>query len=102
MQQKTLNILYITLYFLLGSMSLIVVFGFTESMELLVSSPFDGMLSGPLIIGSALLGSIIVLGRYKHKLQLQPYPYFMLGFYTANLSLLLMFVLDADQVQILL
>lgn len=52
-------------------------------------------LNGTLILFSSLIASILIIKLMRKRLSLQPYPYFILGFYIGNLSLLLMFLLDA-------
>jgi hypothetical protein len=70
-------------------------FGFEGSLKILKSSPMNKDLNGTLILFSSLIGSILIISLMRKRLLLQPYPYFMLGFYVGNSSLLLMFLLDA-------
>lgn len=52
-------------------------------------------LSGTIIILSSLIASILMIALMRKRLLLKPYPYFVLGFYIGNLSLLLMFLIQA-------
>ncbi len=52
-------------------------------------------LNGTLILFSSLIACILVISLMRKRLSLQPYPYFMLGFYIGNLSLLLIFLIQA-------
>ncbi len=94
---KTYKIIsiYIISYYCFGIMAFLFTFGLADSLKILKSSPVDKDLNGTLILFSSLIASILIIKLMKKRLQLQPYPYFILGFYIGNLSLLLMFLLDA-------
>lgn len=73
----------------------LLIFGFADSLKIFKSSPMSEDLNGAIILLSSLIACILVISLMKKRLSLQPYPYFMLGFYIGNLSLLLVFLLQA-------
>lgn len=88
-------IIYLISYFFFGMMILIITFGFESTISMFYFSPIKPALNGIVIILSALLASLLVFKLMKNRLLNQPYPYFMLGFYIGNLSLLFIFINDA-------
>ncbi|WP_133131291.1 hypothetical protein [Legionella yabuuchiae] len=87
--------IYITSYYFFGIVVFLFIFGFEESLKMLKISPMTVGFSGPLIFFSSFIATIIVISLMRKRLSLQPYPYFMLGFYIGNLSLLLFFLIQA-------
>lgn len=87
--------IYLFFYYLFGTLVFLAIFGFANSVHILQTAPMSTNLSGCTILLASLLASIIIISLMKKRLAAQPYPYFMLGFYIGNLSLLFMFLLDA-------
>ncbi|KTD09450.1 hypothetical protein [Legionella jamestowniensis] len=87
--------IYITSYYFFGIVVFLLIFGFADSLKILKSSPMTDDLNGTLILFSSLIACILVISLMRKRLSLQPYPYFMLGFYIGNLSLLLIFLIQA-------
>ncbi|WP_298626362.1 hypothetical protein [uncultured Legionella sp.] len=87
-------IIYLGSYYFFGVMLFLFLFGFTASLGLLKSSPFNGDFNGTVILLSAFLASLMVIALMKKRLLSLPYPYFMLGFYIGNVSLLIIFLLN--------
>ncbi|KTD47983.1 hypothetical protein Lqui_2247 [Legionella quinlivanii] len=87
--------IYILSYFLFGVIVFLLVFGFADSFKILKSSPLSNDINGTIILCSSLIASVLIIKLMRKRLSLQPYSYFILGFYIGNLSLLLMFLLDA-------
>lgn len=89
-----LIIIYIISYYFFGIIAFLFAFGFADSLKILKSPPMMTQnLNGTLVLFSSLIASILIISLMRKRLLLQPYPYFMLGFYIGNLSLLLMFLL---------
>lgn len=65
------------------------IFGTHESLKILKKSPLSVDFNGAIILFSSLLAGLLVILLMRKRLSLQPYPYFMLGFYVGNLTLLL-------------
>jgi len=70
-------------------------FGFADSLKILKIPSVTKELSGTIILFSSLIASMFIIARMRKRLSSRPYPYFMLGFYIGNLSLLLMFLFNA-------
>ncbi|MCE3043851.1 hypothetical protein [Legionella sp. 16cNR16C] len=87
--------IYILSYFFFGIIVFLLTFGFADSFKILTTSPLSKDINGTTILFSSLLASVWIIKLMRKRLSLQPYPYFILGFYIGNLSLLLMFLLDA-------
>lgn len=87
-------IIYLGSYYFWGGMLFLFLFGFSASLDILKSSPFNGDFNGTVILLSAFLASLMVIALMKKRLLSQPYPYLMLGFYIGNVSLLIMFLLN--------
>ncbi|KTC76018.1 hypothetical protein Lbir_0087 [Legionella birminghamensis] len=94
---KTYKIIatYIISYYCFGAVVFLFIFGFADSLKILKSLPVSKDFNGVLILFSSLTASVLMIKSMKKSLLLKPYPYFILGFYIGNLSLLLMFLLDA-------
>ncbi|MBA2655485.1 MAG: hypothetical protein H0U70_00680 [Tatlockia sp.] len=90
-----LTISYLFFYFLFGILIFLLFFGWNDSLKILMQSPLESSFSGGLIFVSALFGSILIIAKMKERLSVEPYPYFMMGFYVGNCSLLILFLLDA-------
>lgn len=95
MRMYKLISIYIISYYFFGIVVFLFAFGFADSLKILKSSPMAVDLNGTTILLSSLIASILIISLMRKRLLLQPYPYFMLGFYIGNLSLLLIFLLDA-------
>ena len=76
-------------------MFFLLAFGFADSLKILKIPSVTKELSGTIILFSSLIASIFIIARMRKRLSSRPYPYFMLGFYIGNLSLLLMFLFNA-------
>ncbi|QBR83523.1 hypothetical protein E3983_03610 [Legionella israelensis] len=87
--------LFLSIYWFLGSLLFLFVFGRQFSFDTLMGNPLTSSFNGTHIYLSSLLATIILFLIYKNKLAKQPYPYFMFGFYIGNLSLVILFVIDA-------
>ncbi|RAP37848.1 hypothetical protein B1207_02325 [Legionella quinlivanii] len=87
--------IYILSYFFFGVIVFLLIFGFADSFKILKSSPLSKDINGTIILFSSLIASVLMIKLMRKRLSHQPYPYFLLGFYIGNLSLLLMFLLDA-------
>lgn len=86
---------YIVLYCFFGIVVFLFIFGLAGSLKILKSPPMTNSLNGTVILLSALIASILIILLMRKRLLQQPYSYFMLGFYIGNLSLLLMFLIQA-------
>ncbi len=85
---------YISVYWFLGALCWVTVFGFHHAMVALSAPPnvfFSARLVGP----ATLVATILALYFKKEVLSNRPYDYFIFGFYVGNLSLIIMFVADA-------
>ncbi|KTD56816.1 hypothetical protein Lsan_2976 [Legionella santicrucis] len=94
MKQFRLFALYLLIFWLLGSVLWLTVFGYKAAVSTLIASPYS-MLSGILIFLSSLIATAVLFAFKSKTLATLPYPYFILGFYIGNLSLLILFILDA-------
>lgn len=95
MRMYKLISIYIACYCFFGVMVFVFMFGFANSLKILKSSPMSEDISGVIVLFSSLIASVSVITLMRKRLSLQPYPYFMLGFYVGNLSLLLIFLIQA-------
>lgn len=94
MKTNKLISIYLISYYCFGIMIFLLSFGLTGSLAILKASPVNIGLNGSLILFSSLIATLVVINLMKKRLLLEPYPYFMLGFYIGNLSLLFMFLID--------
>ncbi|HAT1773524.1 TPA: hypothetical protein I8034_002936 [Legionella pneumophila] len=93
-KQLQLFIIYLVCYWLLGSIFWLIVFGYDDSISTLFASP-KSTLSGTLIFLSTFIATALLFVFKRKTFADQLYPYFIFGFYVGNLSLLVLFILDA-------
>ncbi|AUH73602.1 hypothetical protein [Legionella sainthelensi] len=93
MKKFRLFALYLLIFWLLGSMLWLIIFGYREAVSTLIA-PYS-MLSGTLVFLSTFLATAVLFVFKSQTLADLPYPYFILGFHIGNLSLLILFILDA-------
>lgn len=94
MKKFRLFALYLLIFWLLGSVLWLIIFGYREAVSTLIAPPYS-MLSGILIFLSTLIATALLFVFKSQTLAELPYPYFILGFHIGNLSLLILFMLDA-------
>ncbi|KTC91758.1 hypothetical protein [Legionella cincinnatiensis] len=94
MKQFRLFALYLLIFWLLGSVLWLIIFGYREAISTLIALPYS-MLSGVLIFLSTFIATALLFAFKSKTLAVLPYPYFILGFQIGNLSLLILFILDA-------
>ncbi|WP_115711494.1 hypothetical protein [Legionella sainthelensi] len=93
MKKFRLFALYLLIFWLLGSVLWLIIFGYREAVSTLFA-PYS-MLSGTLIFLSTFIAAALLFVFKSQTLADLPYPYFILGFHIGNLSLLILFILDA-------
>ncbi|MFW3145173.1 hypothetical protein QPW88_15625, partial [Legionella pneumophila] len=93
-KQLQLFICYLVGYWLLGSIFWLIIFGYDDSISTLFASP-KSTLSGTLIFLSTFIATALLFVFKRKAFADRLYPYFIFGFYVGNLSLLVLFILDA-------
>jgi len=96
MNKIRLFIIYLLTYWVLGSLLFLAVFGFQESWKILVSSPFSlpKDITGIFIFFASFAATAIVFRLKNQTLTNRLYFYLAFGFHVANLSLLILFMVD--------
>ncbi|HAT1868001.1 TPA: hypothetical protein JAZ42_09445 [Legionella pneumophila] len=93
-KQLKLFIIYLLSYWLLSIISCLFAFGYDDSLRMLLASPKSDLSGALLFLSSFIAAALLFVFRYK-TFSDQPYPYFIFGFYVGNVSLLMLFILDA-------
>ncbi|EEZ94076.1 hypothetical protein [Legionella longbeachae] len=94
MKKFRLFALYLLMFWVLGGVLWLIIFGYRASVSTLLASPYS-TLSGISIFISTLIASALLFAFKSKTLVDLPYPYFIFGFHIGNLSLLILFIFDA-------